>query len=145
MGNHKNHQVIIYGGIQQNGIVLSVHTQTVNTSMKRSYPKRQDDPLSISGTLCMLMIFCPLSRNPGRRKPGGGNGLKQGNQVFRGKSMILKSLPPPPHTVLKNISKLNRFYWAIFFYIFISLKFYFKLVVSQMTVLGKILLSKYRI
>ena len=28
-------QVIIYGGIQQNGIILSVHTKTVNTSMKR--------------------------------------------------------------------------------------------------------------
>ena len=37
-GNHGNPpgQVIIYGGIQQDGIVLSVHTKTVNTSMKRS-------------------------------------------------------------------------------------------------------------
>lgn len=49
--------VIIYGGIQQDGIILSVHTKTVDTSLKR---------------------------NSTRRKSGGSNGLKQGNQVFIG-------------------------------------------------------------
>ena len=36
----------------------------------------------------MLLIFWPLSRNSSRRKPGGGNGLKQGNQVFRGRGRL---------------------------------------------------------
>ena len=31
--------MIIYGGIQQNGIILSVHTKTVDTSLKRSIKK----------------------------------------------------------------------------------------------------------
>ena len=32
-------KVIIYGGIQQDGIILSVHTKTVDTSLKRSITK----------------------------------------------------------------------------------------------------------
>ena len=35
LGGNLLAQVIIYGGIQQDGIVLSVHTKTVNTSMNR--------------------------------------------------------------------------------------------------------------
>ena len=108
--------MIIYGGIQQDGIILSVHTKTVDTSLKRSITKIFENKTFVRlefynswshrvaiqyGNILWIVLWPlsqnfserkTLSRNSTRRKSGGSNGLKQGNQVFRGKSF--QSLQP---------------------------------------------------
>ena len=86
-------QVIIYGGIQQNGIILSVHTKTVNTSMKRWNMKKNYKTVTNS-MMVILGVFPGIPPEENQVVPMGWSRAMRSSEVLKSVHCILESVSP---------------------------------------------------
>ena len=106
-------QVIIYGGIQQNGIILSVHTKTVNTSMKRWNMKKNYK------TVVILGVFPGIPPEENQVAPMGWSRAMRSSEVLKSVHCILVSFTNPHAPsfhlsncthALQSLFKINSYY-----------------------------------
>ena len=118
-------QVIIYGGIQQNGIILSVHTKTVNTSMKRWNMKKNYETVTNS-LMVILGVFPGIPPEENQVVPMGWSRAMRSSEVLKSVHCILVSFTNPhaPSFHLSNCTHALQSLFKMKFY-YISSKIFF--------------------